>query len=182
MLLVISFPRTLFVILFLYQIVCLTLSNSIFLLHYCISLYSASSLLLHLFFCSFLFLFTMYVLFLPKDRNYLPQHVHLKRVHTLCMNYGHSIIIFVFIYMRTIPNLFEHYTIVLLSFTYLGLLSYLYNRRFLPLWADLVCQPVQRLLYLYTYLYYSNCNMLLTASYLISLLAHAIYLTYLVKL
>ena len=84
--------------------------------------------------------------------------------------------------MRTIPNLFEHYTIVLLSFTYLGLLSYLYNRRLLPLWADLVCQPVQRLLYLYTYLYYSNCNMLLTASYLISLLAHAIYLTYLVKL
>ena len=100
------------------------------------------------------------------------------------MNYGHSIIIFVFIYMRTIPNLFEHYTIVLLSFTftYLGLLSYLYNRRLLPLWAYLVCQPVQRLLYLYTYLYYSNCNMLLTASYLISLLAHAIYLTYLVKL
>ena len=92
--------------------------------------------------------------------NYLQQHVHLKRVHTLCMNYGHSIIIFVFIYMRTIPNLFEHYTIVLLSFTftYLGLLSYLYNRRLLPLWADLVCQPVQRLLYLYTYLYYSNCN------------------------
>ena len=87
-----------------------------------------------------------------------------------------------YIYMRTIPNLFEHYTIVLLSFTYLGLLSYLYNRRLLPLWADLVCQPVQRLLYLYTYLYYSNCNMLLTASYLISLLAHAIYLTYLVKL
>ena len=184
MLPVVSFPKTLFVILFVYQIVCLTLSNSIFLLHYCISLYSASSILLHLFFCSFLFLFTMYVLFLPKDRNYLPQHVHLKRVHTLCMNYGHSIIIFVFIYMRTIPNLFEHYTIVLLSFTftYLGLLSYLYNRRLLPLWADLVCQPVQRLLYLYTYLYYSNCNMLLTASYLISLLAHAIYLTYLVKL
>ena len=184
MLPVVSFPKTLFVILFLYQIVCLTLSNSIFLLHYCISLYSASSIFLHLFFCSFLFLFTMYVLFLPKDRNYLPQHFHLKRVHTLCMNYGHSIIIFVFIYMRTIPNLFEHYTIVLLSFTftYLGLLSYLYNRRLLPLWADLVCQPVQRLLYLYTYLYYSNCNMLLTASYLISLLAHAIYLTYLVKL
>ena len=137
-----------------------------------------------LFFCSFLFLFTLYVLFLPQDRNYLPQHVHIKRVHTLCMNYGHSIIIIfcVFIYMRTIPNLLEHYTIVLLLFTYLGLLSYLYNRRLLPLWADLVCQPVQRLLYLYTYLYYSNCNMLLTASYLISLLAHAIYPTYLVNL
>ena len=104
-------------------------------------------------------------------------------VLTLCMNYGHLIIIFVFIYMRTIPNLLEHYTIVLLLFTYLCLLSYLYNRRLLPLLADLLCQPVQRLLYLYTYLYYSYCcNMLLTASYLISFLAHAIYPTYLVKL
>ena len=56
----------------------------------------------------------------------------------------------------------------------------LYNRRLLPLWADLVCQPVQRLLYLYTYLYNSNCNMF--ATYLISLLAHAIYPTYLIKL
>ena len=43
------------------------------------------------FFCSFLFLFTLYVLFLPKDRNYLPQHVLLIRVHTLCMTYGHWI-------------------------------------------------------------------------------------------
>ena len=86
--------------------------------------------------------------------------------------------------MRTIPNLglLEHYTIVLLLFTYLGLLSYLYNRRLLPLLADMACQPVQIWLYLYTYLYYSNCNMLLTASYLISLLAHAIYPTYLVNL
>ncbi len=99
------------------------------------------------------------------------------------MNYGHSIIIFAFIYMRTIPKLLEHYTIVLLLCTYLGLLSYLCNRRLLQLCADLVCQPVQRLLYLYTYLYYSNCNMLLNvATYLISLLAHAIYPTYLINL
>ena len=84
------------------------------------------------------------------------------------------------IYMRTIPKLLEHYSIVLLLYTNLSLLSYLYNRRLLPLWADLVCQPVQRLLYLYTYLYNSNCNMF--ATYLISLLAHAIYPTYLIKL
>ena len=182
-LLVFSFPKTLFSFLLLYSIACPTLSNSYFLLHYCISLYSPSSIWLHVFFCSFFSLFTLYVLFLPNDRNYLPQHVHLIRVHTLCMNYGHLIIIFVFIYMRTIPNLLEHYTIVLLLFTYLCLLSYLYNRRLLPLWADMLCQPVERLLYLYTYLYYSNCcNMLLTASYLISSLAHAMYPTYLVKL
>ena len=88
-----------------------------------------------------------------------------------------------FFYMRTIPKLLEHYTIVLLLYTYLGLLSYLYNRRLLPLWADLVCQPVQRLRYLYTYLYNSNCNILLNvATYLISLVAHAIYPTYLIKL
>ena len=147
------------------------LTNSYFSLHYCISLYSASSILLHLFFfCSFLFLFTLYVLFLPKDRNDLPQHVLLIRVYTLCMTYGHWI--FFYIYMRTIPKLLEHYSIVLLLYTNLSLLSYLYNRRLLPLWADLVCQPVQRLLYLYTYLYNSNCNMF--ATYLISLLAHAI--------
>ena len=85
--------------------------------------------------------------------------------------------------MRTIPKLLEHYSIVLLLYTNLSLLSYLYNRRLLPLWADLVCQPVQRLLYLYTYLYNYNCNMLLNvATYLISLLAHAIYPTYLIKL
>ena len=91
--------------------------------------------------------------------------------------------IYIYIYMRTIPKLLEHYTIVLLLYTYLGLLSYLYNRRLLPLWADLVCQPVHILLYLYTYLYYSNCNMLRkVATYLISLLAHAIYPTYLIKL
>ena len=173
-LLVLSFPKTLFIILFLYPIVCFILTNSYFSLHYCISLYSASSILLHLF---FLFLFTLYVLFLPKDRNYLPQHVLLIRVHTLCMTYGHWIF---FIYMRTIPKLLEHYSIVLLLYTNLSLLSYLYNRRLLPLWADLVCQPVQRLLYLYTYLYNSNCNMF--ATYLISLLAHAIYPTYLIKL
>ena len=41
--------------------------------------------------------FTLYVLFLPKDRNYLPQHVHLIRVHTLCMTYGHWIF-FLYIY------------------------------------------------------------------------------------
>ena len=87
---------------------------------------------------------------------------------------------FFYIYMRTIPILLEHYSIVLLLYTNLSLLSYLYNRRLLPLWADLVCQPVQRLLYLYTYLYNSNCNMF--ATYLISLLAHAIYPTYLIKL
>ena len=87
---------------------------------------------------------------------------------------------FFYIYMRTIPKLLEHYSIVLLLYTNLSLLSYLYNRRLLPLWADLVCQPVQRLLYLYTYLYNSNCNMF--ATYLISLLAHAIYPTYLIKL
>ena len=85
-----------------------------------------------------------------------------------------------FIYMRTIPKLLEHYSIVLLLYTNLSLLSYLSNRRPLPLWEDLVCQPVQRLLYLYTYLYNSNCNMF--ATYLISLLAHAIYPTYLIKL
>ena len=131
----------------------------------------------------FFFLFTLHVLFLPKDGNYLPQHVHLMRVYTLCITYGHWIIIFVFIYMRTIPKLLEHYTIVLLLCTYLGLLSYLCNRRLLQLCADLVCQPVQRLLYLYTYLYYSNCNVLLkVATYLISSLAYAIYPTYLIKL
>ena len=85
--------------------------------------------------------------------------------------------------MRTIPKLLEHYTIVLLLFTYLGLRSYLFNRRLFPLWTYLVFQPVQRLLYLYTYLHYSNCNMLLNvATYLISVLAHAIYPTYLIKL
>ena len=94
-----------------YSIFVSHLTNSYFWLHYCISLYSASSNLLHLFF--------------------------------------------------GFHKLLEHYTIVHLLYTYLGLLSYLYNRRLLPLWADLVCQPVQRLLYLYTYLYYSNCNMLL---------------------
>ena len=156
------------------------LTNSYFSLHYCISLYSASSILLHLFFCSFLFLFTLYVLFLPKDRNYLPQHVLLIRVHTLCMTYGHWIF---FIYIC--EQFLTYLNITLLFFccrayTNLSLLSYLYNRRLLPLWADLVCQPVQRLLYLYTYLYNSNCNMF--ATYLISLLAHAIYPTYLIKL
>ena len=125
-LLVFSFPKTFFF--FLYSIACPTLSNSYFLLHYCISLYSASSIWLHLFFCSFFLSSPCMFLFLPKDRNYLPQHVHLIRVHTLCMNYGHLIIIFVFIYMRTIPNLLELYTIVLLLFTYLCLVSYLYNR------------------------------------------------------
>ena len=176
-------PRLYLLFYFFLSIACFTLTNSYFWLHYCISLYSASSNLLHLFCCSFLFLFTLYVLFLSKDRNYLPQHVHLMRVYTLCITYGHWIIIFVFIYMRTIPKLLEHYTIVLLFYTYLGLLSYRYNRRLLPLWADLVCQPVQRVLYLYTYLYYSNCNMLLkVATYLISLLVHAIYPTYLIKL
>ena len=130
--------------------------------------------------CLFLFLFTLHVLFLPKVRNYLPQHVHLIRVHTLCMNYGHSIM---FVYMRTISKLLEHYTIVRLLFTYLGLLRYIHGRRILPLWSDRVCQPVQRLLYLYTYLFYSNCNMLLNVTtYLIRLLAHAIYPTYLINL
>ena len=99
-LLVFSFPKTLFIILFLYAIACFTLTNSYFSLHYCISLYSASSILLHLFFVVlFLFLFTLYVLFLPKDRNYLHQHVRLIRVHTMCMTYGHWIIIIFFLYI-----------------------------------------------------------------------------------
>ena len=182
MLLVVSFPRTLFVILFLYQIVCLTLSNSIFLLHYCISLYFSQFHFVTLVFLFFFVSFHHVCFVLTKGPKLLiatcPFKTSAYSVHELwAFDYY-------FCFMRTIPNLFEHYTIVLLSFTftYLGLLSYLYNRRLLPLWADLVCQPVQRLLYLYTYLYYSNCNMLLTASYLISLLGHAIYLTYLVKL
>ena len=52
-LLVLSFPKTLFIILFLYPIACFILTNSYFSLHYCISLYSASSILLHLFFLFF---------------------------------------------------------------------------------------------------------------------------------
>ena len=66
--------------------------------------------------------------------------------------------------MRTIPKLLEHYTIVRLLFTDVGLLRYLHDRGLLSLWSDLVCQPVQKLLYLYAYLYYSNCNMLLNVA------------------
>ena len=174
-LLVFSFPKTLFIILFFIPLHVSQLFLVALLHLFVFSQFQFVTLV----FCSFLFLFTLYVLFLPKDRTYLPQHVHLIRVHTLCMTYGHWIIIFVlYIIYGTIPKWLEHYTIVHLLYTYLGLLSYLYNRRLLPPWADLVCQPVQRMLYLYTYLYYSNCNMLLkVATYVISLLAHAIYPT-----
>ena len=54
-LLVFSFPKTLFSILLLYSIACPTLSNSYFLLHYCIYLYSPSSIWLHVFFLFFFF-------------------------------------------------------------------------------------------------------------------------------
>ena len=58
-----------------------------------------------------------------------------------------------------------------------------YNRRLLPLMGRSGVPARARLLYLYTYLYNSNCNMLLNvAIYLISLLSHAIYPTYLIKL
>ena len=154
------------------------LTNSYFSLHYCISLYSASSILLHLF-CLFFFVSFHPVCFVltkgPKRlTSTCPFNTSAYSVHDLWA------LDFFYIYMRTIPKLLEHYSIVLLLYTNLSLLSYLYNRRLLPLWADLVCQPVQRLLYLYTYLYNSNCNMF--ATYLISLLAHAIYPTYLIKL
>ena len=183
-LLVFSFPKTLFFILFWYSIACPTLSNGYFLLHYCISLYSASSIWLHLFLLFFFSLFTLYVLFLPKDRNYLPQHVHLIRVHTLCMNYGHLIIIFVFIY---ICEQFVTYLNITLLF-FCCLLIYVYSAIFITAdfchYGQICCANRCKDCCICIHKkYYSNCcNMLLTASYLISLLAHAIYPTYLVKL
>ena len=183
-LLVSSFPKTLFIILFLYPIACFTLTNSYFSLHYCISLYSASSILLHLFFLLFFVSYHPVCFVLTKGPQLLtstcPFNTSAYSVHDLWALDYFFIYIYIYIYMRTIPKLLEHYSIVILLYTNFSLLSYLYNRRLLPLWADLVCQPVQRLLYVYTYLYNSNCNMF--ATYLISLLAHAIYPTYLIKL
>ena len=118
-LLVFSFPKTLFIILLLYPIACFTLTNSYFSLHYCISLYSASSILLHLFFLFFFVSFHPVCFVLTKGPKLLtstcPFNTSAYYVHDL---WALNFFFFFFIYMRTIPKLLEHYTIVLLLYTY----------------------------------------------------------------
>ena len=153
-LLVLLFPKTLFIILFLYPIACFILTNSYFSLHYCISLYSASSILLHLFFFFFFFSFHPVCFVLTKGPKLLtstcPFNTSAYSEHDLwALDY------FFIYYMRTIPKLLEHYSIVLLLYTNLSLLSYFITAGFChygQIWCASPCKDCCICIHIYTIL------------------------------